>query len=152
MQPVFEDPQAGLEAIRSFAAACMRESASAQAAEVPASVTFEASMPNGSDVVDELAAAGWERVGEVEFAVEVETWADSREPLAAAMNAAVSPFMPYWLGGFDSADEARNADQVRVGQLRTIFDAWAAESQPDWYTKAADPLPADVGSGPAGHN
>jgi hypothetical protein len=25
-----------------------------------------------------------------------------------------------------------------------IFDAWAVESQPQWYTAAADPLPAGV--------
>jgi len=32
----------------------------------------------------------------------------------------------------------------RVAQLRTIFDAWAAESHPEWYTEAADPFPAGV--------
>jgi hypothetical protein len=62
----------------------------------PTAGTFEASMPNGSDVAEELGAAGWQRVGEVEFAIELEAWPDSREPLAAAMNAALSPFLPYW--------------------------------------------------------
>ena len=141
MRPVFQ-PEDGLEAIRSFATACMRERMSAPAIDIPAGVTFEASMPNGSDVVEEMTGAGWEPVGEVEFAVEVETWADSREALAAAMNAAISPWMPYWLGAFADADEARAADQARVRQLGTIFDAWAAESHPQWYTEAADPLPA----------
>jgi hypothetical protein len=28
--------------------------------------------------------------------------------------------------------------------LVTIFDAWAAESHPQWYTEAADPFPAGV--------
>ena len=101
-------------------------------------------MPNGRDVVEDMAGAGWARVGEVEFAVELDTWRDSRGPLAAAMNAALAPFMPYWLSGFASADEADAADQERVGQLVTIFDAWAAESHPQWYTEAADPFPAGV--------
>jgi hypothetical protein len=60
------------------------------------------------------------------------------------MNAALAPFMPYWLSGFASADEADAADQERVGHLVTIFDAWAAESHPQWYTEAADPFPAGV--------
>jgi D-aminopeptidase len=144
MRPVFADPQDGLGAIRSFAEACARESASAPAIAGPAGVTFEASMPNGPDVAEELAGAGWTRVGDVEFAVELETWAHSRGPLAAAMNAALAPFMPYWLAGFASAEEADAADQERVGALVMIFDAWAAESQPQWYTEAADPFPAGV--------
>jgi D-amino peptidase len=144
MRPVFADPQDGLEAIRSFAQACVRESASATAIASPAGVTFEASMPNGREVVEDMADAGWARVGDVEFAVELDTWRDSRGPLAAAMNAALAPFMPYWLGGFASADEADAADQERVGHLVTIFDAWAAESHPEWYTEASDPFPAGV--------
>src|SRR5207342_2461583 len=82
MRPVFADPEDGLDAIRSFAYECVRKSASAPAFVGPAGVTFEASMPNGRDVVEDMADAGWTRVGEVEFAVELETWRDSREPLA----------------------------------------------------------------------
>ena len=138
---MFPDPQEGLDAIRSFAEECVRQRASAQAVTAPAGVSFEASMPNGGDVVEAMAGAGWTRTGEVEFAVELESWRDSREPLAAAMNAALAPFLPYWLGGFAGPDEAGAADQERVAQLRLIFDAWAAESQPEWYTEPADPFP-----------
>ena len=144
MRPVFRDPEQGLDAIRAFAETCLRESGSAAAIEAPAGVTFEASMPNGRDVVDDMTGAGWTRLGDVDFAVDLETWRDSREPLAAAMNAALAPFMPYWLSGFASADEADAADQERVQQLVTIFDAWAAESQPQWHTQPADPVPAGV--------
>ncbi|MGZ4365785.1 MAG: M55 family metallopeptidase [Gaiellaceae bacterium] len=144
MRPVFDDPEDGLNVIRSFAEKCARESASAPAFVAPAGVTFEASMPNGRDVVEGMAGAGWARVGDVEFAVELETWRDSREPLAIAMNAALTPFMPYWVGGFASAEEAASADQRLVRQLVTIFDAWAAEDQPEWYTQAADPFSAGV--------
>jgi D-aminopeptidase len=144
MHPVFDGPEDGLKAIRSFAQACARDSASTPAVAAPTAVTFEASMPNGRDVVEELAGAGWVRVGDVEFAVELETWRDSRQPLASAMNAALAPFKPYWLSGFANAEEAAAADQLRVKQLVTIFDAWAADSHPEWYTQAADPFPAGV--------
>jgi D-aminopeptidase len=150
MHPVFRDPPQGLDAIRSFAETCVRDPAAAPRSVSPQGVTFETSLPNGRDVADALAAAGWERVGDVEFAVELETWRDAREPLAAAMNASFAPFVPYWLGGFASADEAAAADQERVAQLRMIFDAWAAESQPQWYTVASDPLPAGVAQRLAG--
>ena len=101
-------------------------------------------MPNGSDVAAQLLEAGWTRSGAVEFSAQLRTWRDARELLAAAMNAALEPFMPYWLGAFESADDAAAADQGRVEQLRLIFDAWAAESQPQWYTAATDPMPAGV--------
>ena len=101
-------------------------------------------MPNGGEVVETMSAAGWQRVGEVEFAFDVEDWSTTREPLAAAMNAALSPFMPYWLGGFPDAAAAAAVDPTRLADLATVFDAWAAESHPEWYTSAVDALSADA--------
>ncbi len=144
MRPVFDDVQDGLDAIRSFAEGCARESASTPSITGPADATFEASMPNGREVADEMTTAGWERVGDVEFAAELESWRDSRALLATAMNAALAPFVPYWLSGFANAAEADMADRERVENLVTIFDAWAAESHPEWYTEAADPFPPGV--------
>ena len=51
---------------------------------------------------------------------------------------------PRRLGGFESAEDAAAADQERVGQLRLIFDAWAQESEPQWWEERADPLPPNV--------
>jgi D-aminopeptidase len=141
LKPVFADPEEGLDAIRSFAREAIADGGAAAA---PSGLTFEASLPNGAEVVEELVRAGWERVGEVEFAVELDSWRDSREPLAAAMSAAIAPIMPYWLGGFADAGEAAAADQDRVRRLALILDAWAVESQPEWYTEAVDPLPPGV--------
>jgi hypothetical protein len=142
MRPVFDEPEEGLRAIRAFAERCVRERASARPIEQPTDVTFGASMPNGDDVVAQMAESGWTRVGDVEFTVELRAWADAREPLATAMNAALAPFMPYWLGAFPNAEAARGADQDRVSRLGDIFDRWAEEPQPEWYTDACDPLPA----------
>jgi D-aminopeptidase len=142
MRPVFSEPEDGLEAIRTFAETCARHSTSRPPVTAPVDVTFEASMPNGSEVAAQMLDAGWTRVGEVEYAVDLESWRAAREPLAAAMNAALTPFMPYWLGGFASAEAAAAADQARVEQLGTIFDAWAEESHPEWYSEPAAALPA----------
>ncbi len=143
MEPLW-DVDAGLEAIRQFAERCMRDAASAPPINAPRDGIFEASMPNGHEVVEQLEPAGWRRTGDVAFEVPFEQWADAREPLAAAMSAALVPFMPYWLGGFDSAQDAAHADPERVGQLRLIFDAWARESQPEWWEERRDPLPLDL--------
>jgi hypothetical protein len=75
-----------------------------------------------------MLESGWTRSGEVEFSAQLRTWRDARELLTAAMNAALVPFLPYWLGAFDSAEDAAAADQQRVGELQLIFDAWAAEN------------------------
>jgi D-aminopeptidase len=143
VEPVFGEEE-GLEGIREFAEQCMRGAASTPAVTAPSRLTFEASMPNGTEVVEQMTAAGWARAGEVEFAAELETWNGARELIAVAMGAAVAPFMPYWLGSFDSAEDAAHADQERVEQLRVIFDAWAEESHPQWYTQPADPLPSGL--------
>ena len=143
MQPLWSVEE-GLEAIREFAERCMRDAASAPSVRAPSDALFEASMPNGHEVVDQMAAAGWARTGDVTFEVRLETWAEAREPLATAMSAALAPFVPYWLGSFDSAKHAAEADQQRVAQLRLIFDAWAEESQPEWWEERADPLPSGI--------
>jgi D-aminopeptidase len=144
MSPIWDEPEDGRTALREFAERCLRDAASAPSLPEPSDATFEASMPNGSEVADQMVESGWTRSGEVEFEAQLRTWGDARDLIAAAMNAALVPFMPYWLGSFDSAEDAATADQQRVEQLRLIFDAWAAESQPEWYAAAADPLPAGV--------
>jgi D-aminopeptidase len=143
MEPLFADAE-GLDAIRAFAEQCMRNAADAPTVVPPADVVFEASMPNGDTVEEQMTAAGWSRAGEVEYSAHLDGWSDARELLGAAMNAALAPFVPYWLGGFDSAEDAAAADPAAVDRLRRIFDAWASESHPQWYTQPANPLPASV--------
>jgi D-aminopeptidase len=149
MQPLWS-VEDGLEAIGDFAERCMRDAASAPPIRSPSDGTFEASMPNGHEVVEQMEAAGWARTGDVTFGIRFKNWSEAREPLATAMDAALAPFLPYWLGGFDSAEDAAAADQDRVAQLRLIFDAWAQESQPQWWEERADPLPQGVADARAG--
>lgn len=144
MRPVWDEPEEGFAAIRAFAERCARDAGGALRPRPPNDTTFEASLPNGADVAGELEAAGWTRTGEVEFEAQIASWAVTRPLLAAAMDAALAPFLPYWPGSFDSAEEAASADPERVAAIRLIFDAWAEESHPEWYTAPADPLPAGV--------
>jgi D-aminopeptidase len=144
MTPVWDDPADGREAIREFAERCAKDARSAPPQREPADVRFEASMPNGGEVAEQMLEAGWTRSGEVGFSARLGTWREARELLAASMNAALVPFLPYWLGGFASAEAAAAADQERVELIRVIFDAWAEESQPEWYSEPADPFPAGV--------
>jgi D-amino peptidase len=131
MRPVFDSPDEGIDAIRSFAEQCV---GSGRSVEAPAGITFGASMPTADEVVEPMADGGWVRVGETEFAVELAHWSDARRPLDAAMNAALAPILPYWLGAFGSAEDAARADQDRLAQLGQIVDAWATGTQPEWYT------------------
>lgn len=140
MEPVYDEEE-GLQAIRAFAKECMTNAASVPRVVAPTDVVFEASMPNGDRADEQMTDAGWTRSGDVEYSAPLDRWRDARELLAAAMNAALEPFLPYWLGGFDSAEAAAAADPDRVDDLRRIFDAWAAESHPHWYEHSTDPLP-----------
>jgi hypothetical protein len=142
MSPTYEDPDDGLEAIRSFAERCVRDAGSAPTFAAPAAATFAASMPNGREVADAMADGGWVRVGDVEYEIELEAWADARAPIDAAMGAAITPVLPFWIGAFDNADGAATADPSRVAVAGRLFDAWADEDQPQWYDAATDPLPA----------
>jgi D-aminopeptidase len=131
MRPIFDSHDEGLDAIRCFAE---RSVESPRSIEAPTEIAFAASMPNAGEVAETLTDAGWSRVSDLEFVVELERWADARKPLDAAMNAAFAPFVPYWQGGFDSAEDAAGSDQKRVAQLGQIIDEWATASHPEWYT------------------
>jgi D-aminopeptidase len=131
MHPVFESPEEGFVAIRAFAE---KSVGSPRSIEAPARITFGASMPNAGEIAETMTDGGWARVSDLEFAVELERWADARRPLDAAMNAAFAPFLPYWPGGFESAEDATGADQEQVAKLGQIVDAWATASHPEWYT------------------
>jgi len=136
---VHTDAEETAAAIRDFAERTMRAAGSASRFEPPSQTTFAASLPNGADTVEAMEAGGWTRTGEVEFAVELTHWPDARDPLAAAMNAAVAPFMPWW-ATVTSAEARDAADRETIGELERLLVAWAHESQPEWHTEPAPAL------------
>lgn len=141
-EPVF-DVADGLDAIRAFAATAIRRVAEVPPPAGPADAVFEASMPNGADHAEPLEAAGWERTGDVEYRARLAHWSDARSLLAAAMNAAIAPLLPYW-DSATTAEQAAALDPARVQRLGTIIDAWCAHEHPDWYTAPAAELDVDV--------
>ena len=105
--PVFADPGASAQAIRDFAAECLRAIGRAPHHRPPADFTFEA------------------RVGGVEQArLELTTWSDAREAIAAAMAAAMQPFMPLF-GALDmSSQQAFEAQDPAVqDELTAVITA-----------------------------
>ena len=137
-EPVFRE-QDGLEAIRAFARDAVRDSATVPPPVIPRNVVFAASMPNGAEQSDAMQAAGWRRTGEVEYEAHLTTWADARPLLATAMNAAVSPLLPYF-DGATSAEQAAALDPAKVARFSTLVDRWCGQSHPDWYTTTGDEI------------
>jgi D-amino peptidase len=135
MRPVFHDPLEGLSAIRDFAAQCLRGLSDVKPPATPAGATFEASMPNGAEQAEAMRAAGWRRVGEVEYAVDLDTWSDARTPLAGAMGAAMATLAPYWVGA-TSAEAAAALEPRDVAALTEVMiDRWCSQSFPEWFTE-----------------
>jgi D-aminopeptidase len=143
VRPVFA-AEAGIDAIRAFAERCVLDAASVRVVEPPRGATFAASMPNGAETVEQMEAAGWSRAGKVEYAIVLDAWQSAREPLAAAMNAAIAPFMPYWLGDLATSDAAVAADREKANQLSQIIVAWANETRPEWFTEPTTALELHV--------
>ena len=137
--PVFGESE-GLQAIREFAREALVNLAGVEPPDVPAGVTFRASMPNGADHAQSMLAAGWQQTGAVEYEAHLEQWAEARPLIAAGMNAALAPLMPFFFGA-RSAEDAGAADPEQVAALRRFAEGpWCAATHPDWYTEPADEI------------
>jgi D-aminopeptidase len=129
--PAFDDSAAAIEA---FASDAVR--GRGLGTEVPTGCLFEASLPESEAQAGEpqLAAAGWQRRTDTEFAIELRAWPEAREPLAAAMAAAVAPWVPYF-STFDLTSQAAAEavhDDPTLSRGRDEFDAWLTADQPEW--------------------
>jgi D-aminopeptidase len=132
----FPDQADGLDAVRSFAAACLRGIDGAPRPTAPTPSLFEASMPNGDEQEDPMSAAGWQRRGEVEYGIELRDWSEARAPLAAAMTAAMAPLISHWVGATSPAERS-DLDDDRVAALTQVLDEWCSGSFPEWFTRPA---------------
>lgn len=117
------DPAAGAEAIRGFARDALRAIDDAPRPAAPADTTFTAMLDDpDEDQVGAMTAGGWSRTADDEFQLPLRTWADARDPLAAAMGAAFAPFAAD-LDGLDltSASALAAQDPCRVARLTHRF-------------------------------
>ncbi len=107
-----------------------------------------------ADASQWLPPAWATRAGEIELAIpklrrgsyvpsflEPRAAAPSRRWCATAMNAAIAPFLPYWLSDLVTAEAAAAADQETAGRLAQSIVAWASEEQPQWFTEPVRAIP-----------
>jgi len=123
--PAFEDDDEAASAIQEFAQAALEGVRDAPHPEPPPAGRFEATLDGASEHQAQLmAAGGWERRGDDAFAVELEGWAEAREPLAAAMGAGLAPFMGH-LSALDlsSREALTRQDPAALDELAGMFMA-----------------------------
>ncbi|HET6849947.1 MAG TPA: M55 family metallopeptidase [Gaiellales bacterium] len=137
-QPVF-DPEEGYEAIRAFACRCVENCDQLQPLRIPRGFLLEASLANGDQQEAAMQQAGWQRSGDVEYQATLAQWSEARPLIPAAMNAALAPLLPHFVGA-TSAEQAASLDPSAVERLSRIADYWCGHQHPDWYTQPADEL------------
>jgi D-aminopeptidase len=149
MRPAFADQESASEAIAAFSAGTLADGG--QRFEAPAPLWFEASLPGGGENPG-MVAAGWRQLSDTEYGIELAEWAAAREPLAAAMNAAVAPWGPFF-GTFDltSADALERVhDEPVLREGRERFQAWLSADQPEWLGGTGAAAGAGAGAGATG--
>jgi D-aminopeptidase len=128
---VFPDDASASDAIAAFAARVLEEGGVEIAS--PSGLTFEAVLEADVDT-SAMTAAGWESADGAVFSIELSDWGSAREPLAAAMAAAIGPWVPYF-GSFDlSSEEAleRVHDEPILERGRERFAEWLRVGVPEW--------------------
>ena len=132
-RPVHGDDAASLGAIREFAERALRDIDGAHRPAPPSGVRFEARLPGDQAQAATMEAGGWRRLGPGEYEVQLAQWADAREPLAAAMGAAMAPFLPYFAGLDMTSEEALAAqDRQRLAALEESFLGWCRNTEDPW--------------------
>ena len=81
-----------------------------------------------------MREGGWARTGEVEYEIELDSWEDAREPVGAAMLAAMAPVLGAWSNDLTSPERASSYDQAKREELASAIDAWADASRPEWFS------------------
>ena len=131
MDPVFPDQPSASEAIAAFSAQTLRDGG--VTLDAPTTPLFEASFDHRGPE-PEMADGGWRQLSETEYAIQLGDWAEAREPLAAAMTAAIANWMPYFASHDLSSSQAleRVHDEPVLREGRERFAAWLREDHPDW--------------------
>jgi D-aminopeptidase len=142
--PTLGDAACSAEAIRDFAATALRGLADAPHPRPPDELRFEAAFdePLADGAENIMVGAAWQPTGDATFAVDLARWADARQPLRAAMQAATIR-MAATLDGVDLSSPAAVAsgDPTRVRRLADYCNSWldalTAHPRADWPAQAA---------------
>lgn len=128
------EPVAGPDAVREFARSCAENAGDVRAVAAPGAARLAASMPNGADVEATMRDGGFVRTGDVEYEIELDSWTEAREPVGAAMLAAMAPLLDAWSNDLTSPERANAYDPGKREQLAAAIDAWADASAPEWFS------------------
>lgn len=129
--PAFPDPVDGRDAIESFAATCARSFPDVAAPAPPGQTTLRARLKCAREDRMVLIGSGWRSVGADEFAVEIGTWREARDPLYGAMAAATGEFRRI-LDGVNLASPAAAEDEERLAGYRQLFLDWVSRDEEEW--------------------
>ena len=135
-RPVHEDPDETAAAIRAFA----RDALSARGTQrprTPRAAILEASLQNGDQAAEAMAAAGWTRASQTEFRLPVDRWADRREALVEAIWAAAgATWAPYSFAfeGMDPSTETTGLgyDPAAFERTDSLLRAWTDDRMVEW--------------------
>ncbi len=128
--PVHRDAAESSAAIREFACRAVREIGSAPRPTPPEDFMFEASVTDiGERAAEAMKEAGWARVGDEDFEMQLASWDKANGPLAAAMTAALQPFLED-LSALDlsSRESFERAEPAALGRLTSTFLSWTARN------------------------
>jgi D-aminopeptidase len=131
---VAAEPMKELDAVREFARTCAENAAEVQPVVAPGETRLAASLPNGGAVEATMREGGWTRTADMEYEVQLRTWADAREPIGTAMLAAFAPILSDWSSDLTSPELADAYDPAKRERLVAAVDAWAAAAGPEWFT------------------
>ncbi len=125
--PLFAEPSHSAEAIREFARRAMHEIADAPRPQAPTDVTFQAQIDDADDAqAARMQAAGWTQLADTTFITQLTGWQDAREPLGAAMSAAMAPFNDIATLDLTSRQAFERQDGDRLARLTSLFEDWIA--------------------------
>ena len=112
-----------LDQIGEFARGALMAIADAPRPQPPAATQLRARLRHGTEsqaaVMD---AAGWKRDRDEDFSIELASWGDARDPLAAAMTAGFEPFGELARLDVSSRDALDTQDGARLERLAERFD------------------------------
>ena len=131
MDPVFADQGIAAESIAAFSARALLDGG--MTFDAPAEAVFEASL-DSNRAESGMTAAGWRQATETEYEIQLDRWALAREPLAAAMGAAIATWMPYFGTHELTSPQAleRVHDDPILREGREHFAAWLQADHPEW--------------------
>jgi D-aminopeptidase len=137
-RPLFSTQEESSSTIRAFARAAAGEAARRDPF-APREYVLEASVQNGDDAGEALAAAGWTRMGPTEFRIEASEWRTEADPIDDAIYAAIgAAWQPYAFAfaGLDPSTESSSLAYARDAFTATdeLLQAWHIDETVEWIT------------------